>query len=596
MKNVIKVLILALLISAIVLILYACTPPVEDEPQEATIKINSAEDFNRMRDMIGYKYSKTTFELTTDIDLSSQNWLVPIGRGATPAESFMGIVDGKGKTITYKIDIPVEDYNLSDEPVPDKVYGLFGYAYNAEFKDLNLVTTINVPTDAENTTIGALCAVINNGAKISNVNVTGNIASQMPSYEKGVGHEEVYNTERNNLIVGGAIGYIKGHYVADNVISSANIQINMQAGGGKKDFILSNLMVGGVFGISRTEDVSNLNTVVNTANKMKFNGEIKAVGSKVLSGGIFGSVHYTNISQVDVELENNFNVEAFKRMSFGGVSGLLENSKLTSSKVITGAVDVLEISAGDNVAFELGGVVGKTKNSEIDTVYAKSELYIGDATYFYGGGIAGLCMDSKISNVATEGGLIFTDIYGKKTSIVDKVIGYSKSDEAEKTQVAKNTKSGGIAGEISGQSVISGKVASEFKAYYPVASSAVKRLEIKILKKGEEALDSWIKESKYNRDLMIIELTDSPDAKEDEQQYTINHFPFIVDDADITYRNDNAKVIIDQAKWEAQNQDFVIDVCVNLCNEGKYLECVTVAPDTTVFEGVKAEIIGRING
>jgi len=596
MKKAVKVLVLALLLCTLILIVYACTPHIEEEPKEATVQISSVEDFNRMRDMLGYKYSKTTFELTTDIDLSTQNWLVPIGRGASPEESFMGFVDGQGHTITYRIDIPLSDANVSDQPIHEKAYGLFGFVHNAKFKNLNINTNINIPTDAENMTVGALCAVINGGAEISNVKTTGDLITKMPEYEKGVGQEEVYNSERNSLIAGGVVGYIKGNFNADNVSSDIKIQVNTQGvKGERKDFLLDNLIVGGVIGMARTEDISIHNKVVNTAINLSFAGEIKAVGSKVLTGGIFGVVHYTDISKVNIELENSFEMEAFKRIGFGGVTGLLENSKLEVSSVKLGTADFYEVSAGGDVSFELGGAVGKAKNSAIDYVYAESELYIGDTTYFYAGGIAGVCMDSKIYNAAAKGGLILTDIYDNENSILDKNIKYNKSVQADRIQIAQNTKNGGIAGEISGQSVLGGKIASEFKAFYPIVANATKRLEIITLKKGEDVLRAWIRDSKFDEELMEIEFTDSNDAKDDEQQYTINHVPFVKEDATIFYRNENAKVVIDKNKWEEHNQEFIVDVCTNICAEGKYAECVTVVLDTEEFEGLQAEIMDKFN-
>ena len=157
---------------------------------------------------------------------------------------------------------------------------------------------------------------------------------------------------------------------------SIKIQVNTQGvKGGRRDFLLDNLIVGGVIGMARTEDISIHNKVVNTAINLSFDGEIKAVGSKVLTGGIFGVVHYTDISKVNIELENSFEMEAFKRISFGGVAGLLENSKLEVSNVKLGTADFYEISAGGDVSFELGGAVGKAKICK-DYCLCSSELYI----------------------------------------------------------------------------------------------------------------------------------------------------------------------------------------------------------------------------
>jgi hypothetical protein len=561
MKKTLTLIVILLIACLVSIFVSACDGSGEGEIfPPATYEINSEEDFRAIREKTGIKYSLATFLLKTDLDLSSSNW---DGIGASPnvSDAFTGIFDGDGHSITYttQIDPPTETVLDINER---QSFGLFTYANNATFKNLNIFVNLKTPCEAENIYVGGLCAYLSGDSSIEDVNVTGNIETTIRDLRKDIvlsdgsivkpamGGQE--NNKYYDLCLGGVVGYSKGDLSYSNVMSSVDINI-----GRNKYCILNNLNVGGIAGIIRPVDISynNSSPRINLTN-LTFEGSILAYGGNVYSGGIAGLINHSNVSNVFVgnSTPSDFSGNAYGRLSFGLVSGVMENSHLEKARVIADTVFAGSISTSKKVSFNLGGVAGMLKNSVISLCISDISFELRNGTYFYAGGIAGVCYDSDIVGAVSEGGISIVSSGQTVLNIRDYDFKYNMV-AIDLADYSRNAKNGGIVGRVEGQCQIA-DLSSEFQSYQPLFGETANRLEIVILKKGDTFLDEWIEESGYDRNLMIITETFSKDAAEDEQQYTINHFYEVEDNLKLTFREINAKVCIDRAEWQLAGRNL----------------------------------------
>lgn len=566
MKKNLIIFVLVFFVTIVAITLFACNQNKKIEPKEQTINVSTVEDFMKIRDMVGLEYSKTTFNILNDIDLTqnNSNWLKGIGSENNPEKAFTGTIKGNNHTITYKTNIATLEPELENtaDPIiePIDVFGLFSYTYNATFKDLKIKAQIVVPSEAKNTTIGGLSAVSNGKTILSNVDVSGEIlvnlrdlrrptvypdGSIVPPNTHGAEYNKFYNVN-----VGGVIGQIKGEYSLSEVSSSVNINVEKN-----KFCMINNLSIGGVVAIARPENISISNDIISKANNITYLGKMNFSAAKVFAGGVFGSVHFADIKKVQVAKDVLLEANPFERISYGGIAGLLENSKLEVSKMEAEVVKITPIFPDKKVSFDIGGIAGKTKNSKIDYCLSDTIIEVKSKTYFCAGGLVGVCLDSDLSNSASKGVIQLNN--NTSISILNEIFSYEKTSEQQK-KLTMFSLNGGVIGHLLGQSKISGKVASEFISFHKTVARIDNRLEIVKLKKGQKALDEWIVENKYDKSLMDIKEMYSKDAKEDEQQYEINHKPTLLSETVLTYKEENAKVVIDRAKWQAQHLNLEI--------------------------------------
>lgn len=208
------------------------------------VEISTVEQLKAFRDAVnsGNQYAGKTVKLTADLDLSSESNWVPIGNlVAYPGQSFNGVFDGGGHTIS--------NLTCTDNTPQYAVAGLFGSIENGTIKDL---TVKNVNIKSTHYACG-IVAYTSNKPTIENCHVIGGTISSTPeivngSYDNGdkaggiMGYATAGSTINNCTVqdvtitayrdMGGIIGYSDGNVTNNTVI---DVTVTQDLTNGYKD-------------------------------------------------------------------------------------------------------------------------------------------------------------------------------------------------------------------------------------------------------------------------------------------------------------------------------------------------------------------------
>ncbi len=161
------------------------------DSSKSEFTLNSASQLIGLRDLVnsGSTFKNKTILLSEDIDVSSYNLIIPIGKNST--YPFQGTFNGGGHSITIKVN-----YNNSTSQ-SKLYYGLFGYISAATIEDLTLKGSITVEVSDMTTYcyIGAF-AGYGDGGSINNC-VNECSIKYTRSYTRSTGNED---------FIGGFIG------------------------------------------------------------------------------------------------------------------------------------------------------------------------------------------------------------------------------------------------------------------------------------------------------------------------------------------------------------------------------------------------------
>ena len=314
-------------------------------------------------------YLNKTVELAADLDLAEINW-TPIGHMRVNnnfARAFQGTFDGKNHTIS---NLTVLGQNHVSTLNSQVFAGLFGYAYNAEIKNLNLTNVfieVNYrPTINQATVFTGAIAAFNMNSIINNCHVEGaiNLTSQRGITAGGIaGYSRAANTSFSSTIKESSFtGNISG--------------IGFMSAGATNSFV----DIGGITGM-------NEQNIINCVT----NGTVRsqaAIGSNnANAGGISG--RSANLNHID-SCRSNAEIQAysFYYSHAGGITGIVvtgsANSKITSSST-TG--DVSAVAAQYAAA---GGIAGRVHAGLIEICYAKGDVYAASPTRDpFAGGLIG---------------------------------------------------------------------------------------------------------------------------------------------------------------------------------------------------------------
>ena len=175
MKNFAKILVVALLVLVISIALVACNDK-DTHKGDFIYEIQNADDLKKLSEMLGADYDKGVYELKSDISIT-ENW-ESIGNSVD--NSFRGIFNGNGHSITYTINIPEpEERDTKSAFVNEKFYGLFGVIHNAKVSNLTLNVNVTVPADATTFYVGGLAGLMSGNNTISDVTINGNLVTTM---------------------------------------------------------------------------------------------------------------------------------------------------------------------------------------------------------------------------------------------------------------------------------------------------------------------------------------------------------------------------------------------------------------------------------
>ncbi len=235
-------------------------------------------------------YKNYTLTLLKDVNILDDSTWVPIGTEENP---FQGVFDGNGNKITVK------------GTVNTNFQGVFGYASNAEFKNIQLDGTIfvdNSPSTASEIYSGTLLGYGNN-VSISNCELI----------SESISESQVLLLKKKTT-VGGIVGKMSGGSIK-NVSVRANINFRHS---------LSNsytLKIGGVVGETNN---TNIEKVVCFGDiDVQKSGE-NIYESKIYIGGIIGEMNSGSIT--DCVQGATTNVDGYQNYLVGAVIGNIQTA------------------------------------------------------------------------------------------------------------------------------------------------------------------------------------------------------------------------------------------------------------------------------
>ena len=295
---------------------------VADDP--STLYILNLAELKAFRDSVnsGNTYKGITVYLAADIDLGSEEW-TPIG---TSANSFKGIFDGNGKTIS---NLVINGGSTSDQ-------GFFGRTDNGEVKNL----TINNAKVSGRLNVGVVAGTPYT-TKYTNIKVTGHVEVNGMAYVGGVGGKNAYANWTDITVDVDSTSYVKA-----NSVENGNAY---------------RTYVGGVIGF--------IGEGSHTFKNISSN--IKVIGSTCDIGGLFGIAHYGNNFE-NVTFTGSVEAPADAE-EVGGIAGVWHNQKgyaVTFTTVTsTGTVTIGETTT-------TGSVVGSAYNASNETPATSGSLII----------------------------------------------------------------------------------------------------------------------------------------------------------------------------------------------------------------------------
>jgi len=243
-------------------------------------KIYTVENLKSLNtDFLGAEYAGNHFKLMNDLDLSNEaNW-VPIGSDAT--NSFRGIFDGDGKTIS---NLKTTDTYANR--------GLFGYVSGATIKKLKL-TNVNISSgDNSGGLIGAVAgtSIIEDCSLGGVIVATGDyigglvgqvVASSQLTIQKSMTNIDISVTGTKNSF-GGLIGHII------NTVGSVTIEESYSIAK-----IRGNTIMGGLIGTANKTTITNsysIVDIVSTGNTI--GGLIGSMGTVVNLTNCYSAAHF----------------------------------------------------------------------------------------------------------------------------------------------------------------------------------------------------------------------------------------------------------------------------------------------------------------
>ncbi|MDR0768012.1 MAG: InlB B-repeat-containing protein [Methanosarcinales archaeon] len=374
--------------------------------QGAVILINSSnvDKIGTSEEVAGqpgvYYLLSANYRLTENIDFSGQS-LTPIGNVSYP---FTGTFDGGGYQLSNFTAVP--GYTAGGNAT-----GFFGYAYNAEFKNVNLsrVTIFNdADFDTTSLSAGALVGFMNNS-------IAGNCHVSDSTIQSGMyigglvgrGYDiEIYNSSAGNVTVHDTLS-------AGRVPPTLSIHYSMTAnaggliGGTYFDCVIINSSVegsdilvyenaGGLIGSMKRGTIQNSSSVSNTVTGNAYN-----------VGGFMG---YSSVAQIIdcVSEDNEVTLEAiyiitsivnFAVQYAGGFAGCIEFGHIANSSSVNNAVTGIEnVSLSLNASY-LGGFTGFSSGL-IENCTSDATVTGGSAEI---GGFVGQHTNGIISNSSSKG-------------------------------------------------------------------------------------------------------------------------------------------------------------------------------------------------
>ncbi len=304
----------------------------------------------------GNTFDGKTVTLANDIDLNNEQW-IPIGNENLAGETFNGIFDGNGKTISnLKHHYTGEDYFV----------GLFGCLDGATIKNLT-ITNVDINLRGAETWghIGAVAGWAQGQTSLEDVIVNGDVKIEGEMIYEG--------SSRIGAVIGGNQG---------GNVSFKNVHVNAS----EDSYVKGNNAVGGIAGQLQVK-----------ANFENCSTDIDVYAQKFYAGGIIGLAP-TEVTFTNCETSGNASVLAGRKGNsndlyrVGAIAGGWDDNT-TTPLVLTNCSYSGDLSGKDsegNTAevFDCGGFVGRGYSAVVGAKVIVNEdeyEYIGDGRYLVNG-------------------------------------------------------------------------------------------------------------------------------------------------------------------------------------------------------------------
>ena len=321
-------------------------------------------------------------------ELTTGKGFIPIGSNCY---GFTGEFDGQNHQIK----------NLHiDRPETQKC-GLFGLAFNAEFRNLTISGNINT-----NSYAGGLVGTVANGILMENCTNYCNITGGSSSYVGGLigyGSGSYSPFEKNNFVINNCKNYgeINGYYaggLSGQIYSFPNVSFNDFTNNGN---ITSTYYSAGLVGYISSNSSLTMKNCVN-------NGKVEGTGNYV--GGFFGDCN--GGSTLLEKCVNNGKVVCAGNSTYygGGFFAYTSAYPLTIDDCCNNGD--IELTSNGNSSIRVGGIIGYTyTNCTFLNTYNTGNIN-GSTTFAeYAGGIIGYCSGSPSFSACYNLGTIYNAIY-----------------------------------------------------------------------------------------------------------------------------------------------------------------------------------------
>lgn len=392
-----------LLILVFLLAFTACEKP-EDDGGETVYTINSAADFEDIRNHLGAAGEKTVFNLESDIVLDGENW-TPIGTGIENA--FRGKLNGNGHTVT----LSAGGYG-GRKDIVTREFGIFGSVYGAEFENLNLSVNFYLNATEDLSYVGGLTGFSYGENLFKDITLSG-VIDITPEYEEEyLPHIDSYSPVIERIVyIGGLTAYGTGRTEIDGYTGSLAVTAeeipSWTYENQREPFGFYSVYAGAAAGYIRTTDISATNGNRHKIKDISVEPAYNINAYNIYSGGAAGIVYNADIENVTVNGSSKLITNANKHGYNGGAFGLLDNSVFK-----TGGINCeMEIaplnSSSINTAYSIGGAAGYINNGSLLEdleIQAVIKANIGWLAEAYFGGVSGTVSNARVKDVRVSGG------------------------------------------------------------------------------------------------------------------------------------------------------------------------------------------------
>ncbi|MCL2631266.1 MAG: hypothetical protein FWD49_07110 [Firmicutes bacterium] len=448
-----------LILSLCVAVLFACANEGGGVLPAKEIGVETEADFLNIKNYLGERYKNYTFVLKNDLTFEADEW-TPIG--GSIENSFRGKLKSEGSNKTIRLIQNSYDYL----PLYRSAFGIFGYAYNAEFNNINIEVDIKFAQFATTVFAGGLAGMAYGSVKAENITFDTRMHI-VPETESE--REPETDEAKDALYAGGIFGACFGKAEIKSVAGEFSLT-NTDAVRFGSTFVFAHLntyagaVTGTVKPIGATYLADERDSLLENAYVF---ANYTLTAHNIFAGGLLGAGYNIHMENAEVEGNGAFKLFALNRALVGGIAGLMSNADLLSASVKRD----FDIRADYDSAVTVGGIAGYAINSShiSDCDYeGEIELWLRGFESF-AGGLVGVLSNSELENSYVLGGFSVIAVYKTADSLAELARG------GYALYMFKNL--GGAVGKMFGGAFLN-EVNANFISFQPLVSQFGHEIEV----------------------------------------------------------------------------------------------------------------------